>query len=88
MFDEKFQMMRAIAALEMGIIPLDISVSEALKNMSPEEARKIKRKFRKVRRKLAKKKIPPHRPTEGLVKYVTKSDVHREVDRLARELLK
>ena len=44
--------------LEEGLIPPGVNIQEALKQMSPREARKTKRKFRKVFRKF-KKTVDP-----------------------------
>ena len=80
MSDEKIDLLRSIVAIEMGIVPLNVSASEAVKNLSPEDARKTKRKFRKILRSLAKKKNMPHTD-------LTRADIHREIDRKARDLL-
>ena len=45
------------ASFEEGIVPLEVAtmdVGRALKDLSPEDARKMKRKFRKMWRKLAR----------------------------------
>jgi len=51
------------AMFEAGIVPIDIEtisydIGRALKDLSPEDARKYKRKFRKLWRKIAKKDKP------------------------------
>lgn len=49
------EVLEAIASLEIGIVPPSImqESSEAFKGMSEEEQRIAKRKFRKIKRKLA-----------------------------------
>ena len=87
MRDEKLDLMRSIVALDMGIIPLDIPINEALSSLTPEESKKTRRKFRKIRRKLAKKLFSSYKKVSKL-RCVTKSDIRREIDFLAFKKLK
>lgn len=41
--------------LEMGLVPHNLDLKAALKNMDPIEAKKVKRKFRKIQRRVRKK---------------------------------
>ena len=53
------QMLRDAACIELGIVPLNHNIHDGIKQrldaMPPDEARKMKRKFRKLWRKIAKK---------------------------------
>jgi hypothetical protein len=51
------RMMTHTAAFQEGIVPMEVTrmdVRRALKDLPPEDARKMKRKFRKLWRKLAR----------------------------------
>lgn len=51
------RMMTYTAAFQEGIVPMEVTrmdVRRALKDLPPEDARKMKRKFRKLWRKLAR----------------------------------
>ena len=54
------QMLRDAACIELGIVPLNHNIHDGIRHrldaMPPEEARKMKRKFRKLWRKIAKKR--------------------------------
>jgi len=49
-----FERAKMIVCLNLGIIPIDLNLKEELSKMEPEEARKLKRKFRKLKRKQLK----------------------------------
>lgn len=50
-----FERAKMMVCLDLGIVPTDLNLKEELAKMEPEEARKSKRKFRKLRRKHMKK---------------------------------
>jgi hypothetical protein len=53
-----------LGALELGIIPNNTkSIDQALASLSPEEARTVKRKFRKIKRKLIRDHLKQGRVT-------------------------
>lgn len=58
---ERVNIMEDMLCLELGIIPismcskLEYSVGELLKSMPPEEARKVTRKWRKIKRQMSKR---------------------------------
>jgi hypothetical protein len=66
--DPIFKILQNAAFHEMGIAPLDMIIydySRVLSELPPDEARKMKRKFRKLWRKAAKK------PGKGIAKTYT-----------------
>lgn len=80
--DEAFEMMKTIVALDLGIIPVNLSVKESLQKMEPDEARKSRRKFRKIKRKLL-----PFAENGRVGAHTAKLAVKRHVYDLARESL-
>lgn len=52
--NEQLELMRTIVSLDMGIIPINMDLREAFSKMSEEDARKAKRKFRKLKRRVKK----------------------------------
>ena len=52
--ETEIETMMILKYLEMGVIPHNLDLKTALQNMKPEEARKAKRKFRKIQRKIRK----------------------------------
>lgn len=49
-----FEMLCIAIALNMGILPFEYKPNETLAKLDPEDAKKLKRKFRKLRRKVKK----------------------------------
>jgi hypothetical protein len=79
-------MAKMIASLNAGIIPINLNLNEALKDMSPDAARVCKRKFRKLKRKAMKKlshvKFVKHRQD------LAKRNVYNQIEREAFQILK
>jgi hypothetical protein len=50
-----FECAKMMVCLDLGIVPTDLDLKDELAKMDDEEARKSKRKFRKLRRKQMKK---------------------------------
>lgn len=51
-----FELMHTIVCLDNGIIPSGINLQNAFSNLSEEDARKAKRKFRKLKRRIKRNK--------------------------------
>lgn len=77
---------RMIVCLNKGIIPIDLNVVTELSKMDPMEARKAKRKFRKLRRKAERElqhlKFRSHR------KQKAREQVRKAIQEEASVLLK
>ena len=52
--ETEIETLMVLKYLEKGIIPHNLDLKAAFENMGPEEARKAKRKFRKIQRKIRK----------------------------------
>lgn len=50
----KKDIMTMIVCLNMDIIPINLNVKEEIQKMNAEDARKVKRKYRKLQRKIMK----------------------------------
>lgn len=81
--DESLQLMKTIVALDLGIVPLDMEISDSLKKMEESEARKSKRKFRKIKRKFMSLDESGKRSSS----ISTKNQVRTYIEKIARETL-
>lgn len=89
--NELRRLLETHAALQLGIAPIEdvnYDANRIFAGMDPEEAKKIKRKFRKVWRALAKKTKPPRRSTTApSAKYLIRGEAPTKSQRIARKLL-
>ena len=76
-----------IAALSMGILLPSCNVSQEIAKMSPEDARKAKRKWRKLLRK-KKKQVKQDTESYHLFGFVGGDDVEKYVKYRARRALR
>tara|TARA_R110000803_G_scaffold210098_2_gene281049 strand:- start:513 stop:797 length:285 start_codon:yes stop_codon:yes gene_type:complete len=70
------QFFERMGSLEAGVIFPDCNIKEELESMSPEDARKTKRKWRKLLRRIAKAENCPDRKRKATFKGSKKWKKH------------
>ncbi len=90
-FNKKDAMMEnmliVIGALHRGIIPPDFCIDEALASLPEEEARKARRKFRKMVRKIAKSSKVPSGESVAISPRSKRMLVRHECHRIGLDLV-